>query len=90
MVSGVEGMDDTRIELNLLDGSSDAGHSSTTSHSALQHAANVDSVDDGAYNLNKKPDEPMAGPSSQAHGSQIPVAKKSKRFMMLCRSILIN
>lgn len=86
MVSGVEGMDDTRIELNLLDGSSDTGHS----HSALQHAANVDSVDDGASNLNKKPDEPMAGPSSQAHGSQIPVAKKSKRFMMLCRSILTN
>lgn len=78
LVSGVEGLDDTRIELNLLDGSSDGGHSSSTTHAAVQHAVNVDTVDEGASNLSKTSDEPMAGPSSQAHGSQIPVAKKSK------------
>lgn len=73
LVSAVEGMDDTRVDLNLLDGSGDGGQSSST-HAEIQQAVNVDSVECS----NKKPDEPMAGPSSQAHGSQIPVANKSK------------
>lgn len=71
-------MDDTRIDLNLLDGSGDGGQSSSSTHAETQHTVNVESVDESAANLNKKPDEPIAGPSNQAHGSQIPVAKKSK------------
>lgn len=76
--SSVEGMDDTRIELNLLEGSGDGGQSSSSSvvnQSAVQQVINVDSADESTNN--KKTDEPMAGPSSQAHGSQLLTAKKS-------------
>ncbi len=74
----VEGMDDTRVELNLLEGSGDGGQSSSSIHVEVQQLVNVDSVVNVENaNLNKQPDEPIAGPSSQAHGSQIPVAKRS-------------
>lgn len=67
-------MDDTRVELNLMDGSGDGGQSSSSTNAETQQAINVDSAD---ANLNKKPDEPKAGPSSQA---QIPAAKKSNFY----------
>lgn len=76
MVNPVEGMDDTRVELSLLDGSADGGQSSASTLSEIQQVVTVDVVE--SANVIKKPDEPIAGPSSQTHGSQIPVASKSK------------
>lgn len=72
--SSIEGMDDTRIDLNLLDGSGDGGQSSSTS-AVVQNADNqqivvVDLIDDNS-NENKEADQkqPVAGPSGQAEGS---------------------
>ncbi|KAG4074560.1 hypothetical protein HA402_005625 [Bradysia odoriphaga] len=77
LMNAVEGMDDTRVELNLLEGSGDGGQSSSSALD-VQQAENVDLVanPDGANNPSN---EPVAGPSSQAHGSQIPVAKKKRK-----------
>lgn len=75
-INVVEGMDATRVDLNLLEGSGDGGQSSSSTLAGNQHGDNV--VVAIVEGVNNQSIEPIAGPSSQAHGSQIPVAKKSK------------
>lgn len=75
-------MDDTRMDLNLLDVSGDGTQSTSitiVNQSEIQQVVHVDSVDESA-NLNKKPDEPMAGPSSQAHGSGSQLTPKKSKY----------
>lgn len=67
-------MDDTRVDLNLLDGSGDNGQSSLVTtpaqNSDNQQIVVVDLSDDNS-NENKEADQkqPVAGPSGQGEGS---------------------
>lgn len=75
--SSIEGMDDTRVELNLLDGSGDNGGQSSSVNAPAQTADNqqivVVDLSDENSNENKEADQkqPIAGPSGQAEVPQI-------------------
>lgn len=68
-------MDDTRVELNLLDGSGDNGQSISVNTHPQQIVDNqeilVVDLSDENSNENKEADQkqPVAGPSGQAEGS---------------------
>ncbi|KAG4070727.1 hypothetical protein HA402_005586 [Bradysia odoriphaga] len=76
VVASIEGMDDTRVELNLLDGTGDSGQSSSANPPAQQDddVVVVDLSDDYSYE-NKEADQrqPVAGPSTEGAVPQITV-----------------
>ncbi len=73
--SSIEGMDDTRVELNLLDGSGDNGQSSSTNIPVQQNADQqivvvVDLSDDNSNdNIEADQNQTIAGPSGHTEGS---------------------
>lgn len=76
IVPSIEGMDDTRVELNLLDGSADNVQNSSANVPAQQNSdiVVVDLSDDNSSE-NKEADQrqPVAGPSTDGSVPQIMV-----------------